>query len=117
MLQQKPVCAKFIIVIIFIPEAHMLGEMRAFSIFAEVGSVQAAAARLHLTQSAVSRQIKRLEEELGTPLLDRRFKPPMLTSSGLTVLDECRAILRDVANLKANQSPTKEPRGKFRVGV
>jgi DNA-binding transcriptional LysR family regulator len=95
----------------------MLDEMRAFSIFAEAGSVQAAAARLHLTQSAVTRQIKRLEEELGTPLLDRRFKPPILTSSGSTVLEECRAILRDVANLKASQSPTREPGGKFRVGV
>jgi DNA-binding transcriptional LysR family regulator len=95
----------------------MLDEMRAFSIFAEVGSVQAAAGRLHLTQSAVTRQIKRLEEELGTALLDRRFKPPILTSSGSTALEECRTILRDVANLKANLSPTREPAGKFRIGV
>jgi DNA-binding transcriptional LysR family regulator len=95
----------------------MLDEMRAFSIFAEVGSVQRAAARLNLTQSAVTRQIKRLEEELRTPLLDRRFKPPILTSIGPTVLEQCRAILRDVANLKDNLSPTREPVGKFRVGV
>ncbi|TMJ18266.1 MAG: LysR family transcriptional regulator [Alphaproteobacteria bacterium] len=117
MLQQKPVCAKFIIVIIFIPEAHMLGEMRAFSIFAEVGSVQAAAARLYLTQSAVTRQIKRLEQELGTPLLDRRFKPPILTPAGSTVLERSRDILQQVAELKAISSPTKEPAGKLRVGV
>src|SRR5215475_14088278 len=95
----------------------MLDEMRAFSIFAEVGSVQGAADRLHLTQSAVTRQIKRLEEELGTLLLDRRFKPPILTSNGSTVLDQCRAILRDVADLKANLSPTREPAGRLRVGV
>ena len=75
----------------------MLGEMRAFSIFAEVGSVQAAAARLYLTQSAVTRQIKRLEQELGTPLLDRRFKPPILTPAGSTVLERSRDILQQVA--------------------
>jgi len=95
----------------------MLGEMRAFSIFAEVGSVQAAAARLYLTQSAVTRQIKRLEQELGTPLLDRRFKPPILTPAGSTVLERSRDILQQVAELKAISSPTKEPAGKLRVGV
>src|SRR5581483_283636 len=95
----------------------MLDEMKAFSTFAEVGSVQGAAARLHLTQSAVTRQLKRLEEALGAPLLDRRFKPPILTSSGSAALEQCRAILRDVANLKAGLSPNKEPAGKLRVGV
>jgi DNA-binding transcriptional LysR family regulator len=95
----------------------MLDEMKAFSTFAEVGSVQGAADRLHLTQSAVTRQLKRLEDDLGAQLLDRRFKPPILTTSGSMALEQCRAILRDVANLRSNLAPNKEPAGKLRVGV
>jgi DNA-binding transcriptional LysR family regulator len=95
----------------------VLDEMKAFSTFAEVGSVQGAADRLHLTQSAVTRQLKRLEEVLGAPLLDRRFKPPILTSTGSAALEQCRAILRQVENLKSSLSPDREPAGRLRVGV
>src|SRR5437868_3602109 len=97
--------------------ANMLSEIRAFSVFAEVGSVQGTASRLHLTQSAVTRQIKRLEQQLDTLLLDRRFKPPILTSTGLNVLERCRSILREFGELKATASPVTEPAGKLRVGV
>jgi LysR family nitrogen assimilation transcriptional regulator len=69
----------------------MLSEIRAFSVFAEVGSVQGTASRLHLTQSAITRQIKRLEQQLDTLLLDRHFKPPILTPTGLNVLERCRS--------------------------
>ncbi|OKO75186.1 hypothetical protein AC629_34285 [Bradyrhizobium sp. NAS80.1] len=95
----------------------MLGEMRAFSVFAEVGSVQATASRLHITQSAVTRQIMRLEQQLDTLLLDRRFRPPTLTPMGLNVLERCRSILRELGELKASVSPTSEPAGKLRVGI
>jgi DNA-binding transcriptional LysR family regulator len=95
----------------------MLDQMKAFSTFAEVGSVQGAADRLHLTQSAVTRQLKRLEEGLGAPLLDRRFKPPILTSTGSAALEQCRAILRQVENLKSSLCPDREPAGRLRVGV
>jgi DNA-binding transcriptional LysR family regulator len=95
----------------------MLSEMRALSMFAEVGSIQVAAARLYLTQSAVTRQIQRLEQALGTSLLDRHMKPPTLTQAGLAIVERCRVILRDVADLKANFSPTQEPTGPLRIGV
>jgi DNA-binding transcriptional LysR family regulator len=95
----------------------MLSEIRAFSVFAEVGSVQGTASRLHLTQSAITRQIKRLEQQLDTLLLDRHFKPPILTPTGLNVLERCRSILREFGELKATASPMREPAGKLRVGV
>ena len=95
----------------------MLNEMRAFAAVAEAGSIQAAAARLFLTQSAVTRQIQRLESELGAALLDRRTKPPELTATGRDVLERCRAILQGVAELKASSSPDRPPAGRLRVGV
>ena len=49
------------------------------------GSLEAAE-RLHLTQSALSHQLRDLETRLGTPLLNRRTRPARLTTAGLRVL-------------------------------
>src|SRR6516225_3793233 len=91
--------------------------MRAFAVLAEVGSVQRAAARLGLTQSAVSRQIQRLEDDLRTTLVDRRIKPSKLTPVGWMVLRRCQSILQSVADLKASASPDQEPAGVLRLGI
>jgi len=56
----------------------MLPQLRAFLVVCEEGSINRAAERLHLSQSALSRQIQGLEHEMGGPLLDR-------TSSGITL--------------------------------
>jgi DNA-binding transcriptional LysR family regulator len=98
-------------------EQIMLDEMRAFAILAEVGSVQRTAERLFVTQSAVTRQIQRLEDELGVTLLDRRSKPSKLTPVGWTVLERCRSILKSVADLKSSTSSDGEPSGVLRIGV
>jgi DNA-binding transcriptional LysR family regulator len=91
--------------------------MRAFTVLAEVGSIQRAAGRLGLTQPAVSRQIQRLENDLRTTLIDRRIKPARLTPVGLIVLRRCQSILQDVADLKASASSNKEPSGVLRLGI
>src|SRR5689334_1516727 len=95
----------------------MLDEMRALRAVAESGSVQKAAERLHLTQSAVSRQIQRLEDELGTVLLDRRNKPPTLTPAGRTVLERGRGILAAVDELRLASAAGGEPEGPLRIGL
>jgi DNA-binding transcriptional LysR family regulator len=95
----------------------MLSEMRAFVRFVEEGSIQGTATRLNLTQSAVTRQIQRLEDMLGVALLDRRIKPPALTPTAHQVLEQCRIILRNVSDLRAACSPTRSPSGLFRIGV
>ncbi|TKB38974.1 MAG: LysR family transcriptional regulator, partial [Mesorhizobium sp.] len=64
----------------------MLEELKTLALFAEEGSIQKVAQRLPLTQPAVTRQIQRLEEMLGTELLDRRLKPSRLTPAGVEVL-------------------------------
>lgn len=77
----------------------------------EGGSLQEAAERLHLTQSALSHQLRDLETRLGTPLLNRRTRPARLTTAGLRVLalaDEVlpriRATERELQRLAAGRS-------------
>jgi DNA-binding transcriptional LysR family regulator len=57
-------------------------EMRAFIAVTETGTSTAAALRLGITQPAVSRQLKRLEEKLGIILFDRSFQRLRLTAAG-----------------------------------
>lgn len=70
-----------------------LAALRSFVAVAESGSMTRAAERVHLTQSAVSMQIKRLEDALGQPLLERTRKPMMLTMSGEQLLSYGRRML------------------------
>ncbi|VFR20624.1 Transcriptional activator MetR [plant metagenome] len=75
------------------------------------GSLLEAAERLHLTQSALSHQLRELESRLGTPLLNRRTRPARLTTAGLRVLalaDEVlpriRATERELQRLAAGRT-------------
>jgi LysR family transcriptional regulator for metE and metH len=52
----------------------------------DAGSLQEAAERLHVTQSALSHQLRDLEVRLKTPLLNRRTRPARLTTAGLRIL-------------------------------
>lgn len=67
--------------------------LRAFVAVAEVGSVTRAAGFLNLTQSAVSMQLKRLEENLGQSLFDRSTRQIALTSQGEQLLGYGRRLL------------------------
>ncbi len=70
-----------------------LTALRSFVTVAETGGVTRAAQQLHLTQSAVSMQIKRLEEMLQLPLLDRSGRGVSLTAHGEQLLSYGRRIL------------------------
>ncbi len=67
--------------------------LRAFVTVAETGGVTRAAGQLHLTQSAVSMQVKRLEEALAQPLLERAGRGVALTAQGEQMLGYGRRIL------------------------
>ncbi|HYK09207.1 MAG TPA: LysR family transcriptional regulator [Gemmatimonadales bacterium] len=95
----------------------MLDEMRTFVVLAESGSLQRAAERLFRTPSAVTRQLQRLEAELGAELLDRSTKPPRLNALGSRVLEGARDMLRRTEALKALASPDAEPHGLLRIGL
>ncbi|MFN3416955.1 MAG: LysR substrate-binding domain-containing protein [Caldimonas sp.] len=57
-----------------------------FRVVARLGNLRAAAESLHLTHSAVSQQIKLLEEQLGHPLFDRRGRRIVLNAAGMALL-------------------------------
>ncbi|MEM8580203.1 MAG: LysR family transcriptional regulator [Pseudomonadota bacterium] len=67
--------------------------LRSFVAVAENGGVTRAAGVLNLTQSAVSMQLKRLEEGLGLPLLDRSGRGIALTATGEQLLGYARRML------------------------
>lgn len=70
-----------------------LRHLRYFTAVATHGSFNQAAASLHLTQPALSRQVKDLEDELGVPLLKRGKNAVTLTEAGELFYDEARDLL------------------------
>ena len=72
------------------PPIHLL---RAFSTVARFGSVSRAAEALHLTQSAVSKQVQELEKWVGVPLFERNRKRLTLSSAGERYEKSVRALL------------------------
>jgi len=70
-----------------------LRHLRYFAAVAAHGSFSRAAANLHLTQPALSRQVKDLEEELGVPLFVRGTNVVKLTEAGELFYEEARDLL------------------------
>ena len=70
-----------------------LRHLRYFVAVAEMENVSRAALKLHVSQPALSRQIRDLEDELGFSLLERTAKSVRLTDAGFLFLKEARAVL------------------------
>ncbi|PZU19422.1 MAG: LysR family transcriptional regulator [Shinella sp.] len=87
----------------FLPSLSLLS---AFEAAARTGSVTAAARELQLTQSAVSRQIRLLEEQIGADLFLRERQTIRLTLAGESYVREIREALKRISsaslNLRAN---------------
>jgi len=76
--------------------------LRAFLAVAQAGSMREAAARLRLAQSAVSRRIQQMEEELGVALLERGARGVTLTAAGEILLHHAREASQQVERLQAD---------------
>ena len=87
-----------------------LRHLRYFAAVAEELNVRQAGRRLHVSQPPLSRQIRDLEEELGTKLFDRRKKKMTLTPAGESFLREARQILAHVE--RAGQLALAASRGE-----
>lgn len=75
--------------------------LRYFAAVARSGSIRAASEELHVASSAVSRQIQKLEQELGVELFERLHKGLRLTQAGLITLKHARATLDEFEMLKS----------------
>ena len=78
----------------------MLKHLPHFVAAAEAGGFQAAAERLHIVQSALSRRIAELELELGVQLFERRHQGVRLTPAGEMLLKDARRLLADVERVR-----------------
>jgi DNA-binding transcriptional LysR family regulator len=81
-----------------------LRKLRYFITVAEELNFGRAAARLHIAQPVLSRQIRVLEEDLGLTLLSRDSRGSTLTAAGLRLLDEARFLLAEVAAMRQRLS-------------
>jgi len=76
-------------------------QMRAFLTVAETGNVTRAAEVLHLVQPAVSRQIRLLEEDIGSPLFERERHGMVLTEAGQTLAGYARRAMLELDRARA----------------
>jgi DNA-binding transcriptional LysR family regulator len=75
--------------------------LQTFVEVCRLGSFSAAARRMSVNPSSVSRQIDALESEIGATLVTRSTRAIALTSAGQRLLDRARALLDDIADVRA----------------
>lgn len=92
-------------------------QLKAFAAIAETHTFTAAAERMHVTQAAISMQIRQLEEEIGARLFVRTPRRVVLTEAGDALLERARRILRehDAAIAEMAELAGAE-HGRLRVG-
>ena len=92
--------------------------MVTFLRVAELGSFSAAAAQLGVTTSAASRQVTRLEHELGVQLMQRTTRHLRLTAAGVEALARCGELVTAAqGTMQIAQRYTGEPRGQVSISA
>jgi DNA-binding transcriptional LysR family regulator len=95
-----------------------LRQLKVFETVARLSSFSRAAEELHLTQPAVSTQIKKLEEHAGLPLFEQLGKKIYLTAAGTELLHHCHLIVRQFVDAEAAMTQFKGVAGgKLNVAV
>ncbi len=94
-----------------------LHHLRLFRAVAHDGTLTGAAQRLHLSPSALSSQLKTLEETLGQALFSRVGRGLALTEAGRIALDHADVIFATVDDLTQTLRDTGTPRRALRVGA
>src|SRR6266700_2572263 len=93
------------------PPAVELRHLRYFVALADAGSFTHAAERMFIAQPTLSQQIRRLEEMVGTPLLQRRREGLRLTDAGAVLLEESRTVLSLIDHGVSRTCPRPSPSG------
>ncbi|WP_062231256.1 LysR family transcriptional regulator [Aureimonas sp. N4] len=91
-------------------------KLRIFHAAAEAGSFTHAANALNLSQSAISRQVAALEQEIGSPLFHRHARGLVLSEPGELLYQTASDVLKRLENVRMQLTETREkPTGKLRV--
>ncbi len=91
-------------------------KLRVFHAAAEAGSFTHAADRLKLSQSAISRQVSALEQDVGVPLFHRHARGLELTEQGEILFHTAHEVLMKLENVRVRLTETKDrPSGLLRV--
>jgi molybdenum-dependent DNA-binding transcriptional regulator ModE len=99
------------------PVSHLSG-IAAFVQAVEAGSFTAAAVRLGLSKSAVAKNVAKLEERLGTRLLERTTRSLGLTSDGQSYYESCLRVLAELGSAEALlASRQQQPSGLLRISL
>jgi len=95
-----------------------LRHLRTIRAFHQAGGIARAADLLHITQSALSHQIKGLEDQAGVELFVRRSKPLKLSAAGMRLLRAAERILPEVAALEEEFSGLREGQaGRLHIAI
>src|SRR4030088_3057601 len=95
-----------------------LRQLEYFVAVAEEQNFTRAAERVHISQSGVSAQIRRLEDDLGATLLDRSGRRAPVTAAGAAALQHARAVLASAdAMRKAVDDVTGLIRGRLVIAM
>lgn len=91
-------------------------KLRIFHAAAEAGSFTHAAEKLHLSQSAISRQVSALEHDVGVPLFARHARGLILTEQGELLFRTAHDVLLKLESVRVKLTESKDtPTGKLRV--
>ncbi len=91
-------------------------DLRVFEAVARLGGMNRAAAELNTVQSNVTTRIRRLEDELGTPLFDRHSRGVTPTPAGLRLLPHAERINELLATARRAATDDGRPKGPLTVG-
>ena len=95
-----------------------LRDLRYLVALADLRHFGRAAEACHVSQPTLSTQIRKLEEELGVPLVERAPRQVMLTAAGRDIAERARRVLADVEQMRETARRTADPEaGTVRLGI
>lgn len=84
----------------------------------ELGSFSKAAEACFVSQPTLSGQLKKLEQELGAPLMERSTRKVLFTKLGESIVEDARSVLKTVEKIRYQAKQTEDPMaGDFHIGL
>lgn len=107
-----------IIILLLVSLIMNIQQLEYALLLSKTGSFSAAAKKASITQSAISQQVTKLEQEIGFVLFDRQSKPVSLTANGERFLEKAQLVLLEVHQLRDfAMQIEKEVKGSLTIGI